>query len=213
MDGPKAQHDAARRLRNGAGSFDQVAPLARAFAAEARRAGQDVRGRATLHRGHLGAVDALYPCERFIGHADYRLGSVLGAAYAADRVRQLSEQDRICAFEKCRDCCAMLYCKEHLRRGAAAVPAGNRPAGARLRHLSADPPPDPAGLRAPAPESADPASRCRRVRARRYDLIPRRRRRYRTPVCCTSLAVYGRCIDWYTVRETVPGACDDHRHP
>lgn len=205
MDGPKAQHDAARRLRNGAGSFDRVAPLARAFAAEAKRAGQDIRGRATLHRGHLGAVDALYafldedmgfgsvstplihrpapddlaitpddlprleadlqrlgdrvlakaeqtgelpgygmfaflrvlrerrrpqrgcaagrlavtvdtdgqlyPCERFIGATDYRLGSVLGGAYAADRVRQLSEQDRVCAFGKCRDCSAMLYCK------------------------------------------------------------------------------------------------------
>jgi uncharacterized protein len=53
----------------------------------------------------------IYPCERFIGQENCCLGSVFSEEFRRDRIEWLSNQDRICAFDKCHKCYAMLYCK------------------------------------------------------------------------------------------------------
>ena len=55
---------------------------------------------------------SLYPCERFVGLTQYRLGSVLSdEPLARERIEALSQLDRIGPYPKCRDCYAAFYCK------------------------------------------------------------------------------------------------------
>jgi uncharacterized protein len=60
MDGDKGMQDASRPFADGRGSFDVIAPLAKAFVAEASAAGLSPTIRTTLNRTHLGRIVDLY---------------------------------------------------------------------------------------------------------------------------------------------------------
>lgn len=60
MDGDRQLQDANRPFPNGRGSFNTVAPRAKAFIAEALPAGLPVTARTTLNRTHLGRMLELY---------------------------------------------------------------------------------------------------------------------------------------------------------
>jgi uncharacterized protein len=69
----------------------------------------------------------IYPCERFITMPAYRLGNVHRNSYDMDLVRQLSRQDAVGFYDKCRSCEALNYCKgtcaaERIRYHSATGP-------------------------------------------------------------------------------------------